>query len=177
MRRRNKALLIIVMVGLLFGLAYGVTIQYPVEPTTAANWTNYDGNTDDANSTALLTGVTTSADPNTTVITTRAANTLELFVGLTTDANTATLNVVEYSAATPTLATEVRCTEVGTGSDQPRTVDSSAFGQTTGSEYYIKDPLRVPITPGSFIKLTLSDSPTASVFIKYRLTNLAVNAD
>ena len=85
--------------------------------------------------------------------------------------------MIEYSAATPTIATEVRCTEVGAGSDQPRTVDRSIFGLTTGTEYYVKDPLRVPITPGGYVKMNLSDSPTGAVYARYRLTNQVVNAD
>ena len=158
------------------GTVYALSLTYQVEPTTAANWTVYDGNTDDANE-WLIKGITTSADSNTTTLSTLSYNVLELYVGCDADANTITLNVIEYSAATPTVATEVRCTEVGTGSDQPRTADSAVFGQTTGTAMYVKDPLRIPVTPGAYIKMNLSNNPDGNCYAVYRLTNQVVNAD
>jgi len=82
---------------------------------------------------------------------------LDVWLMNTTAGQGGTLVVAEFSAATPTVATMIRSTEVTIpAAEQTGTVDQAAFGLTTGTEKNAKDPLRVAVTPGSYILIALA---------------------
>jgi len=133
----------------------------------------YDGGGDDgaaANGKALQEGVVTSAVPLTAdVIAVGDNNILELFVANLTAAETVTLNVNEYSAATPSPQTLIRPIPVATGADSACTVEALAFERST-AEYYAKTPIRIAVTPGTYIMISVQDAGiTGPVFCRYQL--------
>ena len=135
---------------------------------TASTSVLYDGG-DTGN--ALRDTIATSTEPaSAAVISAGTNNILEIFLTNTTTAETVTLNVGEYSAATPTIATLIRNIPVAMGSDQARTVDRACVGLTTGTEHYCKSPVRIAITPGSYIQLSIQEALAAGTcYCRYQL--------
>ena len=113
-----------------------------------------------------------TADHVAAVISVGANNILEVFVqnasNDTTDA-ALTLSVREYSAATPTLATMIRAIAVSTGAMQTQTVDRSNVGLTTGTVHYPKTPIRLAVTPNTYITLAIIENITGLAYCRYQL--------
>lgn len=96
-------------------------------------------------------------------------NFLEVFVVNTTAAETITLSIAEYSAATPSKATLIREISVPLGSDLARTVDSACVALVTGTEMYAKTPVRIKVTPGSYVNLCVIENITGPAYARYQL--------
>ncbi len=134
---------------------------------TAATSVLYDGG---GTSNALRDTIGTSALPSGAAVISVGTNSiLEVFLTDATAAETITLNVAEYSAASPTIATLIRNVPVSMGADQARTVDRACVGLTTGTEHYCKTPVRVSVTPGSYIELSVQENITGSAYCRYML--------
>ena len=106
------------------------------------------------------------------VISVGAHNILELFLTNAVADETVTLSVREYSAATPTLATLIRAMAVATGADQAQTVDRSCVGLVAGTAHYAKTPIRIAVTPHTYITLAIIENITGPAFCRYQLKSV-----
>jgi len=153
--------------------ASGAAIKTAVEkPTASSTSVLYTGNgttgnelQDNQAACALLE----TADHVAAVISVGANNILEAFVTNATAAETITVSVREYSAATPTLATMIRAIPVSLGSDQAQTVDRSCVGLGAGTVHYAKTPVRIAVTPNSYITLAIIENITGLAYCRYQL--------
>lgn len=125
----------------------------------------YDGGADNDNrlyddkaTSALLTGA---------AVITVAGNTLDVQVFDTTATETLTLCVAEFSAATPTVATLIRQQAVSLGADHGRTQDQSCVDLAAETEIYVKTPVSVDVTPGSYVTLCIVENITGPVYARY----------
>lgn len=135
--------------------------------TTARTSVLYNGG---GTANALQEPTTTSAIPtNSAVIAVGTNNVLELCLFDATAAETVTVSLAEYSAASPTIATLIRQVSVPTGSDLARTVDRACVGLTTGTEIYAKAPVRITVTPGSYVVLSVLENITGAAYVRYQL--------
>lgn len=180
----KRAMVSLILIGALAAVvAHAVTNVQIVEPTTASSWTLYDGNgTSDGNLWENRTTSTVAQGAD--VISVGSATVLELYVGcpVSGDGNSITLNVAEYSASSPAVPSLLlRNTQLGTGLDANRTVYGTLFLSGDANAYYAKQPLRCPVTPGSYVRLScqedLAGVANGPVFVRYRLTNQTVNAN
>jgi len=134
---------------------------------TTASSVLYDGG---GTGNALQESIATSALPaGAAVIATGANNLLEIFLTTVTATQTVTLNVVEYSAAIPTIATEVGNTAVAMGSDLVRTVDRACVGLTTNVEHFCKAVAKVAVTPGRYVQISIQENITGLAYCRYSL--------
>lgn len=141
-------------------------------PVASGTWETYTGNgttgtelQDNQAACALLA----TEDHVAEVISVGKNNFLDVWVNNATAAETITLSVREYSAATPTLATMAPAMAVPTGADQAQTVDRSCVGLVAGTAHYAKTPVRIAVTPGSYIVLAIIENITGPAYAKYRL--------
>lgn len=97
-------------------------------------------------------------------------NTLEVQLINSTAAQSCTLLVAEFSAATPTVATQIRALEIAvpTG-EQTATMDRAAFGLATGTEYAPKTPIPIRVTPGCYVMLAVAVSLGGVWYARYTL--------
>jgi len=104
------------------------------------------------------------------VLPVRDKNLLDLWLMNSTAAQSCTLLIGEFSAATPTVATCVGLTEIPFGTaDQTCTVDRAVFGLATGVEYAPKTPIRLNVTPGSYLMIVVSASLGGVWYCRYQL--------
>jgi len=97
-------------------------------------------------------------------------NVIDVWLCNSTASQSCTLRVAEFSAETPTVATQIRDIEVSvTTTDQTATVDRAAFGLTTGTEYAPKAIQSVSVTPGSYVMIALSASSGGTWYARYQL--------
>jgi len=96
-------------------------------------------------------------------------NVLDLWITNAAKSETVTLSLREHSAAAPALANLIRAIAVATGADQAQTVDRSCVGLDTGTVHYCKTPVRVAVTPGSFIVLAAIEDITGPAYCRYQL--------
>lgn len=121
-------------------------------------------------SNALRESIATSALPTSAVtIAVGSAKTMKISVYNDTAAQTETLTIVEYSAATPTIATSTHPTSAALGSDIGRTFDRTCLGFGTITEFYVKQPVIVDVTPGSYVQLSIIENITGSAYAIYTL--------
>ncbi len=120
---------------------------------------------------ALQVTATSAMPAGAAAISTGANNILEISLFCSDAAQTPTLSVAEYSADTPpTPATLTIPEEYAMGGDQTRTQDRACVGLATGTENYAKHLLRAPVTPGSYVVLSLSAALAAgTAYLRYRL--------
>lgn len=106
-----------------------------------------------------------------TVIDADGKNALDIYLANSVAAQNGTILVSEYSAGTPTVATQIRSTEISVPViDNASTVDRNMFGLATGTEYPAKAPIRVSVTPGSFILLSLAADLAGGIwYARYQL--------
>ena len=80
-------------------------------------------------------------------------------VNVTGAGATGTLCITEYSSNEVALGNEVRVTEVAIpAAELTRTVNPTAFGLAAGAEVAVKQPIRVRITPYTYVTVSLSVS-------------------
>ncbi len=98
-------------------------------------------------------------------------NAIDIYLGNTVAAQSGTILVSEYSAATPTVATRIRGTEISIPTtDNASTVDRVIFGLVTGTEIPTKAPIRVAVTPGSLVLISLADDLAGGAwYARYQL--------
>ena len=98
-------------------------------------------------------------------------NAIDIQLGNSVAAQSCTLLVSEYSAAAPTVATQIRATEIEVGvADCASTVDRVIFGLATGTEIPVKVPIRLAVTPGSFVLISLADDLAGGLwYARYQL--------
>ena len=133
----------------------------------------YNGNGttgDELQDTQAACALLATADHVAEVISVGENNVLELWVTDATAAEVITLSVREYSAVTPTLATLIQAVAVATGADQVQTVDRSCVGLATGTVHYAKQPVRVAVTPGSYITMAIIENITGAAYCRYQLS-------
>jgi hypothetical protein len=106
-----------------------------------------------------------------TVIDCDGKNALDIYLGNSVAAQSGTILVSEYSAATPTVATQIRSTEISIPTtDNASTVDRNMFGLVTGTEYPTKAPIRVAVTPGAYVLISLAADLAGGVwYARYQL--------
>lgn len=85
-------------------------------------------------------------------------------------AESATLLVTEYSAAAPTVATQVRQIELSiSATDLVAEVDLQMVGLTTATGY-AKAPIRVAVSPGHYVMISLAaQSAAGAKYARYEL--------
>lgn len=120
---------------------------------------------------AMQDTIATSALPTgAAVIDCDGSNALDIEMFNATATEAFTLMVSEYSAATPTIATLIRQTPVSfAAADQDRTVDRACVSLTTGTEIYAKSPVRVAVTPGAYVQLSIVENITGANYARYQL--------
>jgi len=130
--------------------------------------TLYDGG---GTANALQDTIATSTLPTgAAVIDCDGSNAIDIEMFNATAAEAFTLMVSEYSASTPTIATLIRQTPVPfTAADQDRTVDRACVSLTTGTEIYAKPPVRVAVTPGAYVQLSIVENITGANYARYQL--------
>lgn len=106
-----------------------------------------------------------------TVITFGENNALDVQMVHDATGESCTLCLTEYSAVVPTVANQIRQTEVSIpATDLTATVDLSMVGESAAAPNYAKNPVRIAVTPGAFGVLTLSaESAAGAKFARYQL--------
>ncbi len=124
------------------------------------------------------------------VIDAGGANAIDVWLSNPTATQNATFYIAEFSASTPTATTCIRVTEV-TVPDADRTlvIDRANWGLTAATDHYVKLPVRVAITPGSYLMMGMAASEGGTWYARYTLlasmdasradvnTNTAANLD
>jgi len=104
------------------------------------------------------------------VITVGDANLIEVFLVNSTASSSGSLLVVESNFEIPTVASCIRAVEATiSATDQVCTVDRAIIGLTTGTEYAPKIPVRITVTPNSYIMLAMSSSSGGIWYARYTL--------
>jgi len=104
------------------------------------------------------------------VISTGGVNQIIVWLGAVDASKTTSLIVSEFSAATPTDATLIQVQEITIPTtDLATEIDRAAFGLTTGTNYYGKQPVRVVVTPGNHIRLNISGADSSTWYARYQV--------
>ena len=125
----------------------------------------------------LLLAKATSADivaSAAEVIATGYCDVLEVWLMNSTAAQSGSLVVSEFSDAVPTVGNEIRRREIPiSATDQTSTTDRAAWGLTTATSYTAKNPLRIPVRPGTFVKLHVAAGATWYTRVTGRVAGIA----
>ena len=104
-------------------------------------------------------------------------NLVDLWLMNTTAAQGGTLLLGEFSNRTPTVANMTRLSQRSIpASDQTATIDQSVFGLETGTEKAPKEPLRLPVTPNSYLMLALAASAGGVFYARYAMAEGDISA-
>lgn len=118
----------------------------------------------------LATGATIVAGGEAVIPIAEGAIALDIWLMNSTVSSTCRLQVSEFSAATPTVATMIRKCEYAIGAtDETGTADRAAWGLATGVEYAPKAPMRVKVSPGSYVMLSVASSSGGTWYCRYQL--------
>ncbi len=104
------------------------------------------------------------------VIDTDGSNAIDIQLVHAASDESSTLLVTEYSAGTPTVATQIRQTEVTiSATDLLAEVDLQMVGLTTATGY-ARDPIQVAVTAGSYVMISLAaESAAGAKYARYEL--------
>jgi len=104
------------------------------------------------------------------VIDAGGANAIDVWLSNPTATQNATFYVAEFSAATPTAITCIRITEVAIpDTDRTVKIDRANWGLTVATDHYVKMPVRVAITPGSYLMMGAIASEGGTWYARYSL--------
>lgn len=127
---------------------------------------------------ALITTKTTSAVAAAEVLTVGEWDTLHLMLTNPTAGSSLKVIVTAYSAATPTIATQIFEREIVVGTtDLSATVDRAMVGLTTGTEHYTKAPISVSVPRGSYVVVASNTSSGGTWYARYWFSKGGASAE
>ena len=104
------------------------------------------------------------------VIDAGGANAIDVWLSNTTVTQNATFYIAEFSASTPTAVTCIRITEVAIpDADRTLLADRANWGLTAATDHYVKLPVRIAITPGSYLMMGMAASEGGTWYARYTM--------